>query len=294
MKKWIAFWLATVATIGPASADEHVDACIDAADRAQALRDQGHLLEARRGFLTCAAGSCPSPIRKDCGRWHEEVSALVPSIVPRARDASGKDLTDATVDVDGAPVPIDGRPFELDPGRHELAWKRGTEVLTETIVVRAAEKNRPVDASFDVPQPIVERVPPSDGVQPPPVRDGAVSSATTTDGVEVPVSSWILGGVGVIGGVLFAVFAADAVSQRDHLRETCAPGCPQSDVDAIERTLIVANLAGGVALATFGAGLTIAILSNLESDEGSTKSSSLPFEVTISSTQQSLLLRGWF
>lgn len=250
--------IAALVLATPAHADEPVDVCIDASARGQALRDEGRLLEARRAFLSCAEATCPGLIRKDCTAWHAEVDGLVPSIVARAQDDAGHDLKDATFAVDGELVTIDGSPHEIDPGPHTLTWTHEGHTIQESIVARAGEKSRLVDVTFDIVAPPIEQphAPP-----PAPPRQ-----AQPPPGFEVPIASWVLGGIGVVGGVVFAGFAGDAVRRRDELRDTCAPRCAQDDVDAIERELIVANVAGGVGIAAVTAAVVIAIVHNVGDD----------------------------
>jgi hypothetical protein len=79
-------------------------ACLDAASRGQTLRDARKFVEAREQFLVCAASTCPAAVRADCVTWLTEVDKALPSVVITAKDASGADVVDVTVAVDGRPL----------------------------------------------------------------------------------------------------------------------------------------------------------------------------------------------
>lgn len=233
-----------------------VDACIEASERGQALRDEGRLIDARRAFLSCAEATCPGLIRKDCTTWHAEVDALVPSIVARAEDDEGRDL-EATFTVDGVAVEMDGTPHELDPGSHTLSWTHDGRTIEESIVARAGEKSRLVDVTFEkIPSAVDSPLPPKPTPAPP-------KGEPLASGVEIPIASWVLGGVGVAGGVLFAVFASQAVDTHDELQDSCAPTCTDDDVDPVRRDLIVANISGGLGIAAITAAVVVAIVHNV-------------------------------
>src|SRR3954465_1687817 len=103
------------------AADEML-ACVSAAEKAQRLRGANKLLQARASLLICSRDVCPGVVRSDCTRWRAEVEASVPTIVLRAQDPRGQDLTDVKVWLDGTPLAdkVDGLPLEIDPGQHVL------------------------------------------------------------------------------------------------------------------------------------------------------------------------------
>src|SRR5580704_5018677 len=91
----VAFTLAS-GVLFPAWADEK-QACSDAYQLAQTLRDQHKLVKAREQLRVCAAATCPGFISKECTGWLKDVDARVPSVVLTAKDAAGADVTDARV-----------------------------------------------------------------------------------------------------------------------------------------------------------------------------------------------------
>jgi hypothetical protein len=124
--------IAIVVLAGHARADEP-DRCATEAEAGQAARAAGRLRAAREHVISCARESCPRVIRSDFSRWLAEIETELPTIVVRARDGRGADLSEVTVFVDKVKVAerVDGRPIPLDVGPHELRfekserWRRG-------------------------------------------------------------------------------------------------------------------------------------------------------------------------
>lgn len=223
-----------------------VDACIAAADRAQKERDGGKLKAARESLLVCAAESCPSPIQTDCVKWLEEVETAAPSVVFRVTDSNGKELTDAKIDIDGVDVEnaLSGHALAVDPGERTFRCTLpGRPPIEQRVVIRQGEKARAIDFVVKVTAPPLATQP-KPRVLPPLVDDRKF---------EVPTLSYVLAGVGVVGGVGFAVLAFQAKHERDDLRDTCAPSCAESDVDSARTKMILADVSLGVGVVALGA-----------------------------------------
>jgi hypothetical protein len=142
-----------MATIGLTTREARADdmaalkACLAAAESAQDLRDAGKLAEARKQLNVCTREGCPSLVRQDCIRWTDEVLATMPTIVPGARDPSGRDLVHVKLAIDGqlAGDTLVGNPIALDPGVHTLTFELvGAQPVEYQIVLRQGEKNRVV------------------------------------------------------------------------------------------------------------------------------------------------------
>jgi hypothetical protein len=257
----------------PAPQVNQVEACIDASARGQTLRNRGQLIEANRQFVFCSTEACPGPIRADCSQWLAEVRARLPSVVLRVRDADGRDVFDAFASIDGKPVAQDagGRAMSIDPGPHVIRVEReGSQPVEERIMAREGEKYRALDF-------VLKPLP-----APAPVQADA-------SGGGIPIASWVLGGVGVAGVIAFGVLAAGAKSDRDELRDTCAPGCDVADVDAVRDRLLFANLSLGVGIAALGVATWVALSSSDESDSAST-----PVGVAPSARGALAVVRGRF
>jgi hypothetical protein len=233
-----------------ARADE-VDACVDGADKAQQLRDQAKLLEAREQLIACASASCPSAVGKQCAKWLLEVEGAIPSVSLRVR-FEGADVTDAAVMLDGSPLAgaLEGKPIKIDPGQHTFAFKRGDAKAESVIVVRAGEKNRLVDVTLSAPTRIVAAPPPPVGVE-------------ERSGFRFPWTTGVFLGVAVASFVGTAALVAVASSDAGSLRTTCAPTCSVSDVDAAHTKLVAANVTLGVGIASVALAAIFLIAANV-------------------------------
>ena len=113
--------LTFMALSAPARADgPDASSCVDAYSKAQTLRNERKLVEARQSLLVCAQPTCKDFIIKDCTDWLDQVKAALPSIVLVANDAAGNALVNVKVTMDGAPLvtKIDGRSTRSGtPGR---------------------------------------------------------------------------------------------------------------------------------------------------------------------------------
>ncbi len=230
---------------GPALADD-VEQCIGDSDRAQTLRDDGKLLAARDLFVSCAREQCPAMIRSDCAAWLQGVEAKLPSVVLRARDASGRDLAAVVVSLDGQKLAerLDGRAVAVDPGERAFRFQvSGAAPIDERVVVHEGEKNRAIDVVFTTLG--VVQATPGGAAQPP--------STSAEPRRAIPVAAYILSGFGVVGIGGFTYFGLTAKSHRDDLRADCAPSCDESRVDAAKREQLFANVSLGVGVVALGA-----------------------------------------
>jgi len=96
--------------------------CIVAAESGQQLRSSSKLLDARKAFGICTANGCPAVIRRDCGRWIDEIDLATPTITVKLEDASGAEVAEGRVLMNGEPLlrAADGRATPIDPGAHHF------------------------------------------------------------------------------------------------------------------------------------------------------------------------------
>ncbi len=130
---------------GPALADLTKDQCIDANGKGQELRREGSFAAARVQLRQCATPSCPAMVRDDCTRRLDELESAQPTILFDVKDASGTDIIDVRVSVDGQPlVPrLNGKPVNVDPGAHEFTFEAtGKPPVTERLLVSEGEIGR--------------------------------------------------------------------------------------------------------------------------------------------------------
>jgi len=168
--------LALIGFAGRAWADEK-QACVSAAESAQRQRSSGKLREARASLLMCSRPVCPAIVRADCTGWLADNEASLPTLVLRAEDEHGRELSDVRVELDGELVAsrLDGVPIASDAGEHWLAFERsGGPVVRVRIVVETGEKNRVITVKLaeepppKVPAaaPVVQKAPPPEAPRP--------------------------------------------------------------------------------------------------------------------------------
>jgi hypothetical protein len=212
--------------------------CIDAHANGQVLRGQGRLLQAKSEFLSCAVESCPQVIRDDCTKFGAEVEASLPSVVVVAQSSAGEDIPSANVTIDGrAPtLPVDGRAIFVDPGTHvfNLTTPAGDKASVTT-VIREAEKYRRVVVR------VAGQAQPSEKASPQPQKPG------------VSPLVYVFGGTALLGAGAFTYFALDG-RHRENQLDDCAPDCARSDVKAMRRSYLAADVSLGVAVASLGLG----------------------------------------
>lgn len=231
-----------------AGPDQQKLRCAKAYELGQRARKAGQLVTALEQLRQCAAPTCPSFVRDDCGRWSDEVSASVPTIVLSATTARGGDLLDVAVSIDGAPLleRLDGKALPIDPGTHLLRFEHeGSAAIEQRIVVHEGEKLRVVSVTFG---PAAKGVAVAD--------DGAQPAGATTGRARAPVGAWVLGAVGLasLGG--FAYFASRGLGQKHDL-DGCKPGCDPGDVDAARRSFLIGDVFLGVGVAALAGAVVV-------------------------------------
>jgi len=254
-----ALTFATLSFGGVARADDKA-ACIAASEKAQSLRDDRKLLEAREQFLACARDVCPGAVKKDCA---DQVAALVsrmPSVVFRAKDKTGQDLVAVKVSVDGNVLSeqLDGRSVPLDPGVHTFRFETaGSEPIEQKIVLAEGEHDRAVTANFG-----------SGGLE----GAGGGGAAGAAGGGALaapqkrgaPIGAFIVGGAGLVAMGVGGVFYALAFSQKSSDEGTCAPpngsGCTQDEIDSIKTKLVVGDIVFYTGVAALAGGIVWAVI----------------------------------
>jgi hypothetical protein len=256
-RKWtgLATTLFVVAFAPTAHADDKLG-CADAAERAQSLRDEGRLLDARKDFMFCAQDACPRAVARECVAWAEQVAEATPSIAVAAVDPEGRDVADAAIVVDGERRrdTINGRPIELDPGEHRIRLERAGYAPSETtLVLQQGERARLVRLTL-APLAVASAAP-----------NGEPSAAAREARVEtpakplpkVPVASWVLGGVGAAGMATFLIAGLSGASRFGDLSATCAPNCVRDDVQSVRTRFLIADIGLATGLVAFGAAAAI-------------------------------------
>jgi hypothetical protein len=239
--------LSTLLLLAPsAQAQDTVHACIDASTKGQTLRKSGKLLDARQQMIACARDACPAIVRTHCAGWLGEVEALIPTVVVRAQDATGSDLIDARVAIDGKHGKLDGQPVPLDPGEHEISVQTADGATLDTkVLLVAGEKSRLVTLRL-------------------PARPAAVTAAPTAAVAgpsthHVPVGAWFLGGAGVVSLGVGTAFVLAASNQLSMLRSTCSPNCSSAQTQPGRTDSLLGDILLGAGAAGLGAAIVWAL-----------------------------------
>lgn len=222
------------------SARPSKERCAEAYENAQRLRKDYKLREAHEQLVVCAADTCPGFMKQDCAKWLGEVEASMPTVVVLARDASGNAIEDVRVAMDGRPLTdhLDGRAIPVDPGPHDMSYQVGDQTMQERVVVAEGAKNQQIVADFGKATPAQREAP-----LPPPSTVPLPAAPH-----RVPTATWVLGGLALAGAASFATFAILGRSAQ-----SCSPDCTRSQVDALRRDYLVADVSWITGLIAAGA-----------------------------------------
>jgi hypothetical protein len=183
------------------------------------------------------------------------------------------DLVDVRVSADDRPLlsRVDGKAVPMNPGAHVLHFEGpGGVTLDRQVVVREGQKDQPVAvvlglpaaAVVVVPRPVTPPAPLPLVETPPPVPAPTGSAAPAGAGHSRRVLGLAIGGVGVGGLAIGAIFGALASSSWSSVTTQCPTfkGCSSAvgnDRDSAATSATVSTvgfIAGGVLAAT---GLTL-------------------------------------
>ncbi len=217
---------AVLAGAGIARADDK-QACVAAYRQAQISRNAGELVVARTQLRLCAREECPAIIKQDCVPWLDEVERAIPSIVAHAKDASGNDLDEVTIQVDDeAATRRAGQTIELNPGTHVLRFEaQGLTPVVRRLTLRGGEKQQSMLIRFGAASPPSSQAP----------------AETPTDGGATSPVAWVFTGIGVLGGAGFATLGLMGNAKKSDL-EACKPNCSSQDVGAVKLDYVLADV----------------------------------------------------
>ena len=227
----------TLLASAPSYADDR-EQCANAADQAQQSRDEGKYRRAREQLLVCARDVCPGPIKRDCLDWLNQLETVAPTVVFAAKDGT-RDIADVKVSVDGVLVTekLEGRPVQMDLGQHTFKFEYQGQTKEETVVIGAGQKGRNIAVVFGgTPAPVVPVTPGTEKAREPSL-----------------VPALIVGGIGVVGVTMFAIFGLSGKSDVDAIKDSnCKPNCKETDVDSARTKLIIADISLGVGVVALG------------------------------------------
>jgi hypothetical protein len=221
----VAFLVVSLAMSLTARADDRA-ACADAYGKAQRLRGANQLVSAREQLRVCARPTCTKFIARDCAAWLVDVESRLPSIVLFAHDASGAELTQATVSMDGSVIAeqLDGHAIEVDGGAHAFTFvfPDGTKIDQSYVVLEGQRAQRlGVTLPPARPQnaPVAETAPPT---QPLPASEASTATWNGRKTVAVVVAA--LGVAGLVLGTVVGESAASSYSKQQSDCHSSAPG----------------------------------------------------------------------
>jgi hypothetical protein len=239
--------------------------CAAAYEHSQELRASSKLHEARDAMVICAQDACPSFVQSDCTQWLSDIQREMPTVVVAAKDASGSDVSNVKVTIDGGPVEPDneGRAVAVDPGRHVFRFElEGAVPIERQIVVRQGEKDRVIEVTFESTQgaPLATEQKPPSALASTPIVDAEMSDVTKPGPLRP--YAYVAGGIGAAGLVGFTVLGLVARGQKSDLESSgCKPNCSRDTVDGIRTKVVLADISLGLGVAGIGTGLALFFLS---------------------------------
>src|SRR5688572_24356238 len=222
----------------PRASAQSDGASCEAVERTEAMRAAGRYREARTRLLDCVNAQCGGDVRRRCASTLQKLDAVTPSIVVRAEDENGNDVTDVAVSIGDQPLSttLDGMAIPVDPGEHRFVFTRvGYDPVVQTHLIRQGEKFRAIDVRLggDAPglPPLSPESPGSAGLSPTRLAAGAT-----------------LIGVGLVGLGGFTWLGLKARSGESDLSD-CSPACSKARVDTVATRYTLANVSLGVGVA---------------------------------------------
>jgi hypothetical protein len=272
------------------AADTTKQECVDANDAAQDLRQSGKLRQAREKLAICASASCPSVVRDDCTQRLAELDSAMPQIVFSARDASGNDLVDVKVTIDGAPLVdrLDGSSVKVDPGPHVFVftWEGHPAVTKRLVLAEHDHARREVVVFRNAEIPQVESASPATA----PAATGSGGS-----GIDRKTIAFGVGGLGVAGLVVGSIFGAVASSKWSAAKSDCGAGCgPTAPAQGEKNTASSDATISTVAFVVGGALAAGGVVLYLTAPSGSSPGSGMQLAPSIGAGSGGLLVRGSF
>jgi hypothetical protein len=288
-----------------ARAEDATAQCIAASEQGLDLRKQEKLLDARKVLATCATTRCPDEIRTTCEQRINNINSVLPSIVFDVKDASGNDLPNAKLTVDGVVVStqLGGRSTSVDPGSHAFTIEvAGQPAVQKTLVINEGDRDR--HEKVVVGAPAAAAMPASTAAAEPSAGTAGAVTPLATGSVESPSTGstqrllgLVLGGVGAGGLVLGAVFGLVASSKWSSAKSDCGTGCgpnvpAQQEKSDAQSAATVSTVAftGGAILAAAG----IAVYFTAPSTSAKSALNALSVAPAATPTGAGLLVRGGF
>lgn len=257
----------------PFTAQAEKSECASAYERAQELRADGHLRDARRSLQICVQPECSEFVRSECDRWLSEVESSLPSVVLVAKKG-GSETERVRVSYDDEPLVenLDGKAIVVDPGQHTLKFEAaGANPITVKLVFREGEKNRQVVVELGEQQkPAPEAATPK-----------AQAAASTKTSSTPNWTGYALTGLGVLGVAGFVTLGVMGNHEYGERQRTCAPQCSDSEVSSVRTKYYLADVSLGVGVVALGVGGYLLLTSPHDAAPRSTPDRGVGFDVHV-------------
>jgi hypothetical protein len=98
--------------------------CTAASASATKLAAAHKLRQAHDQAVACSAAGCSAKVKAACKKRATDLATAIPTVIFAVKDASGKDVTDVKVSMDGEALAdhIDGSALSVDPGQHTFTF----------------------------------------------------------------------------------------------------------------------------------------------------------------------------
>ena len=199
------------------------DQCVDANGRAQHLRAEGKLSDAREQLRLCANRACPAIVRSDCTKRLDDLESAQPTIAFEVKDASGADVVAVKVTADGKRLAdkLDGAALAVDPGEHLFTFEiEGQPPVTRKLVLTEGVKGRRERIVLAPPPSAPAPAPPA-----PPTETNVPASAAGAGIGTQAVVGLVAGAVGVAGIAVGGVFGFLTLSEKSQQDSACGSPC---------------------------------------------------------------------
>jgi hypothetical protein len=267
--------LALVSTLTVrAHADEARAQCATAYEGGQEARRDGKFQLAAERLVSCSQPKCGEAISRECRQLYSSLQEAMPSVVFGARDEEDQDLVDVSISIDGKLVQksIDGHAVTLDPGVHTFRFSsRALPAVDKVVAIREGEKFRLLSVTLGA-----ATVPSSTAPHAADLGDTAAAGTVTAPAAAdssaksahgIPVASYVLGGVGVVGFAAFGYFRLSGFNDFNSLKDSCKTHCTEDDVASVRDKFTISSVSAVVGGAALGGALAVWLLNRSSSNQ---------------------------
>ena len=238
-----AGWLLASATLAHAQEDRRQQ-CVEAYESGQRLKKTGDLIDAASRLAFCANPTCPRLMRDECASRLNEVKAATPSVLLSVKFSGARVPVRVSIDGQARAWADDATSLTVNPGRHELRVEAdGAASQSVPLLLGEGERATSVEVTFGSETRA--------GVNRPPLP---VRSALPPTRGSTPTAAIVVTGSSLLGAGAFAYFGLTARARESDLEQQCAPSCSPSDVAAVKRDYLFANLGLGLGIASLVGG----------------------------------------